>query len=262
MATARDGLELATRMGVGRHGPPARRGGLHGRDRYRRLGRGDGGARRGARSTARRPPIASGSPSTRRPCARCAATRQPTSLLDALEPLDPDTDPQVLAAIDQARAWLAFVDGRFDEAGRLAESAGGRSLGAERHAALVLAARAALWLGDGARVEALTARLDEMQMHGRAVAAAEMTLRAGAAALAERDDAGAMYDRAIASWRSLRLPLHLALCLAERRRLLSAADTGAALGGEEAEAILVDLGANGLLRAIGPTAAVEGSARA
>jgi hypothetical protein len=100
-----------------------------------------------------------------------------------------------------------------------------------------------------------------MNMHGRAVTAAELTVRAGAAALAGRDSAGPLYVEAIESWRSLGLPLHLALCLAERRRLLSAAsDHGPALGGEEADAILVDLGANGLLRAIGPIAAAEGSA--
>ena len=78
---------------------------------------------------------------------------EPQGLLDALEPLDPDTDPQLVAAIDQARAWIAFVDGRFEDARREAESAGAGSLGAERHAALVLAARAGLWLGDLAQVE-------------------------------------------------------------------------------------------------------------
>ncbi len=262
MATARDGLELATRMGVGDMA-------LQLAEVVSRVAidTGDWDAAMAVLDEVRDRPKA---PAHRIGFAVNEATLRAlrgdpaaASLLDALEPLDPDTDPQILAAIGQARAWLAFVDGRFDEAGRLAESAGDRSLGAERHAALVLAARAALWLGDRARVEALTVRLDEMQMHGRAVSAAEMTLRAGAAALAERAGAGEMYDRAIASWRSLRLPLHLALCLAERRRLLSSAsDDGPALGGEEAEAILGDLGARGLLRAIGPTAAVEGSARA
>ena len=253
MATARDGLELATRMGVG--------------DMALQLAEvvstvaidtGDWDAAMAVLDDVRDRPKA---PAHRIGFAVNEATLRAlrgdpaaASLLDALEPLDPDTDPQILAAIEQARAWLAFVDGRLDEAGLLAESAGGRSLGAERHAALVLATRAGLWLADRARVETLIGRLDEMHMHGRAVAAAEMTLQAGAAALADDDQAGLIYDRAIGSWRSLRLPLHLALCLAERRRLLSAADAGAALGGEEAEAILVDLGANGLLRAIGPTA--------
>ncbi|HYN47977.1 MAG TPA: AAA family ATPase [Candidatus Nanopelagicales bacterium] len=178
------------------------------------------------------------------------------ALLDGLEPLDPETDPQILAGIDQARAWIALVDGRREDAERLAESAGARSLGAERHAALVLATRAALWLGDQLRVEAWIDRMGQMNMHGRAVLAAELTLRAGAAALADRESAGPMYMEAIASWRSLRLPLHLALCLAERQLLLpTIAGAVPDVGGAEAEAILTDLGAAGMLRAISLLAA-------
>jgi hypothetical protein len=67
-----------------------------------------------------------------------------------------------------------------------------------------------------------------------------------------------MYEEAVASWRSLRLPLHLALCLAERQRLLPAvAGAGPDVGGEEAEAILAALGATGMLRAIRLVASPE-----
>jgi class 3 adenylate cyclase/tetratricopeptide (TPR) repeat protein len=174
------------------------------------------------------------------------------TLLDALEPVDPDTEPQLLAAIDKARAWIAFVDGRLEDARRLAEAAAARSLGAERHAALVLAIRAGLWLGDTASVSSSIAGLGEMRIRGRAVAAAELTLRAGVLARADRTAAGTLYDEALAEWRSLRLPLYLALCLAERR-LLGPAGSGAVQdeAGDEAQAILGGLGAAGMQRAIG-----------
>jgi hypothetical protein len=183
------------------------------------------------------------------------------ALLDGLEPLDPDTDPQIRAGIDQARAWIAFVDGRLEDARRLAEAAGTWSLGAERHAAIVLATRAGLWLGDGAYAASWIARLGQMSMHGRAAEAAELTLRAGAAGLDGQGSAGVMYDEATTSWRSLRLPLHLALCLAERQRFVvtvRGVDQGAAE--DEAEALLAGLGATGLLGATRPVASSKAPA--
>lgn len=172
------------------------------------------------------------------------------AVLDELEPLDPAMDAQMGAAIDKARAWIAFVDGRLDDARRLADAAAARSLGAEQHVAFVLAARASLWLGDAAGVAARIASLEKLNQRGRMVEAAERTVRAGAAALARDAAAEAMYEEAIATWRSLRLPLQLALCLAERDRFLPHGADGPA----EAEAILNDLGAAGLLRMIRPFA--------
>jgi tetratricopeptide (TPR) repeat protein len=185
------------------------------------------------------------------------------ALLEALEPIEPDTDPQLLSEIDLARAWIAFVDGRLDDAQRLAKAAGARSLGAERLGALVLAGRAALWLGDRADVAAQIVALDGLHAKGRAVETAQLTLRAGAVALAAEASAGPLYEEAIASWRSLRLPLHLAICLAERHRFLgSGAATSPDPGIEEAEAILTGLGAEGMLRAIRPvTPAARGRDR-
>jgi hypothetical protein len=116
---------------------------------------------------------------------------------------------------------------------------------------LVLAARAGLWLGDQPYVAVLIERLGRLGTHGRAVAAAELTLRAGAAALAGEGRAGSRYEAAVASWRSLGLPFHLAICLVERQRFLPAvAGADPDGGGAEAEAILDGLGATGMLRAI------------
>jgi class 3 adenylate cyclase/tetratricopeptide (TPR) repeat protein len=176
-------------------------------------------------------------------------------LLDELEPLDLDTDPQILAGIDQARAWIAFVDGGLDAAWALANSAADRLLGAEQHASVVLATRAALWLGDRDRVALSISRLEQLSTHGRAASAAQLTLRAGAAALGKHAGAALMYQEAIAQWRALRLPVHLALCLAERQRLLPEdAEDATSVGAEaaEAEAILEGLAAWGLLRVVRP----------
>jgi hypothetical protein len=117
----------------------------------------------------------------------------------------------------------------------------------------VLAGRAALWLGDRADLAAQISALDGLHAKGRAVETAQLTLRAGGAALAGEASAAPMYEEAIASWRSLRLPLHLASCLAERHRFLGST-AGSDAGIEEAEAILAGLGADGMLRAIRPVA--------
>jgi hypothetical protein len=91
-------------------------------------------------------------------------------------------------------------------------------------------------------------RLAELDIHGRAATAAQLTLQAGAAALGGQDS-DLLFDRAIAAWRALRLPLRLALCLADRERVATPARAGG-----EIQAILGELGANGLLRALHPVA--------
>ena len=94
-------------------------------------------------------------------------------MLRELEPLGPDTDRQPVAGVDMARAWIALVDGRLTEARERATAAAAHALGAEQHAALVLATRAALWQDDRAGVAGGLAALTATGQHGRAVAAAE-----------------------------------------------------------------------------------------
>ena len=166
------------------------------------------------------------------------------AVLSDLEPLGPDTDPQIVAGVDMARAWIALVDGRLADARERAVAAATHALGAEQHAAVVLATRAALWQEERAGVAEGLAALAAADQHGRAVAAAETTLRAGAAALDGGNGATALYEEAIDAWRDLRLPLHLALCLTERDRLLGNGTTS-----EEATSILDGMGARGLLAA-------------
>ena len=145
----------------------------------------------------------------------------------------------------------------MDDARRLAAAAAAQSIGAEQHAALVLATHADLWLGDGAAAADRIRSLGEMGRHGRAVDASETTLRAGAAALAGDTSAPGMYETAISSWRALRLPLHLALCLAERGRFdPSAPGHVADPGADEVADVLEDLGATGMLHLLRPDAPI------
>ena len=249
LATAQEGLDLATRMGVGDMALQ-----LAEIVAWVAIDTGDWALSLSVLDDVRDRPQA---PAHRIQFAAAEATllalrgEPAAGLLDALEPVDADTDPQILSAIDLARAWIAFVDGRFVDAASLARAAGDRSLGAERHAALALATRSAVWSGDRAAAATSIARLADTEMHGRAVEAAERTLGAGVAALDDDPSAATLYAPAIATWRSLRLPLQLALCLAERGSLPPAPDdpsTESADALSEAEAILTDLSATGLLR--------------
>jgi class 3 adenylate cyclase/tetratricopeptide (TPR) repeat protein len=141
--------------------------------------------------------------------------------LAELEPLAPDTDPQLLAQVSAARAWLALLRGRFSVAHSQARKAAGGAVGFNRHAALILAGRAALWAGDAAKLAADLAELGAEGLTGRSAAAAVTALRAGEAALAS-DQAAAeeAWAGALATWRQLDLPFPLLLSLLERAKFL------------------------------------------
>ena len=171
----------------------------------------------------------------------------PAAPLDALEPLGPDTDTQVLAAVQQSRAWVAFLSGALDEARSLATAAIAGYVGSDPPYQRALATRSSLWLGD---VEAASGSLDRLAgpgPTGRAAAATMATMRAGLAALAGDPGAPRQYDHAAEAWGALDLPLQRALCLLDRHRLL---------GGDRKElaAMLDALGASGLRRVSRPAA--------
>ena len=173
-------------------------------------------------------------------------------------------DPQVLAGVTHSRAWLAFIDGSFEEARMLATEAVSSSVGAERARQAQLATRAALWAGDREGARAGLRMLDESRVRGRATNAARATLEAGLAALEEDPAATDRYRLAADAWRGLDLPLQLALCLLDARRL-----AGGEVDPKEGEALLRDLGADGLARLarapagsqVSPPAAASRSAR-
>ncbi len=171
---------------------------------------------------------------------------QAGAALEALEPLDPDTDPQILGAIDLAAAWIAFLDQRFEDARRLSGVAATRSLGAEQHTAFALAARASLWLRDTDRTEAQLAEIGGLRIRGRAVDAITGTLRAGVAALTgEAEAAELAYRTTTDRLRDLDLPLQLGIGLLERDTFLR---TPAESDDGEAIRIFELLGAQPLLR--------------
>ena len=93
--------------------------------------------------------------------------------LDALGPPDVDSEPELLGMVDHARAWVAFVQGRLEDAQRLATAAGELVRGADQHRALALAARAALWRGDAEAASSAIERLAALRFDGRTVDATE-----------------------------------------------------------------------------------------
>ncbi len=111
--------------------------------------------------------------------------------------------------------------------------------------ALAVLARAALWQRDAAGAREALERM--ASFHGRWTLAARATIEAGLTALAGPPaEAAAKFREAAASWRSLDVPLDLALCGLDAAFLLSPEDAPAELV-EEAHRILLGLGAAPLL---------------
>jgi hypothetical protein len=167
--------------------------------------------------------------------------KAPTMSLDALEPLDPDMDTQVLAAVHQSRAWVAFLAGALDDARTLADAAIAGYVGSDPPYQRALATRSSLWSGDLERARASLVQVEGPGPSGRAAHATMATMRAGVAALAGDPGAAEAYEHAGEAWKALDLPLQQGLCLLDRHRLL---------GGQtkEVDAILDRLGAAGLRR--------------
>ena len=171
----------------------------------------------------------------------------PAGPLKRLGIIPADIDPQVRALAEYAQAWLAFVRGRFSSAAALAGQAADGAIGFNRHAALLLSARSALWAGDQGGAEGVLNRLSDEPMAGRATTAGMQTLQAGVAALAANSaTARAGYRRAISGWRRLDLPLPLLLALLERDALLPGARSDQSR--DEVAQLLERLGARGLKR--------------
>jgi class 3 adenylate cyclase/tetratricopeptide (TPR) repeat protein len=164
--------------------------------------------------------------------------------LERIWPIDVTIDPVALESLDQARAWVAFASGRLEDALGLGEKAAVSDVPIERHSALKGVARAALWLGDAEAARRAIERLDAIGPLGRAAAAERRGLHAGLRALGgDRDAAAAEFRIAADELGAMRLPVALALLLADRHRLLPGAEpTDVA----EGSALLDALGAHAL----------------
>jgi hypothetical protein len=133
-------------------------------------------------------------------------------------------DPQMRAGTEMAAAHAAFASGDL-----LAARAGWKRaaslVGSVLPVALPLAARSALWGGEGAAARDDLAELDGSGFHGAAIEADRTTVRAGIAALEGRDtDALPLYRDALRAWRDLGLAWDEALCGLDMALLLDPAN--------------------------------------
>jgi len=168
--------------------------------------------------------------------------------LDALEPLPPDTDTQLLAVCGLARAWQHFLAGDLDGARDRADRAIVDAPNLPLHE-LAVAVRIRLWQGDRDAAAATLAVLADPSRWGRAADGARRTMEAGIAALEGDPRAGGLYRDAVEGWERLSLPLQRTLCLLDRQRLLPEASDE-----HELREAIAALGANGLADLAAPAA--------
>ena len=178
---------------------------------------------------------------------------KPVRALEAALPLQPDTDLQIVAGAMHAQAWAAFASGAFEEAARLSAEASRNAFGAERAQHLALRVRACLWSGDRGGAADGIAELAALGLAGRAAEASTATLQAGLSAVDGSPAAAGAYRLAAEAWRSIDLPIHLALCLLDAHHLAG----GGAEPPEEAVAILRSLGADAILGLVGRISPAE-----
>jgi hypothetical protein len=156
-------------------------------------------------------------------------------------------DPRVAGSGRFDDCFVATVAGRLTDA--YESGMAGVALGYE--AALYnaeWATRAALWLGDPARVRVALELYEARPDRGRVVAATRQTLRAGLhALLGERDAAMAAYRDAIRRWREMDVPFMLGLCLLDFATLVGPREPEARAAADEARAIFTRLGSPPLL---------------
>jgi class 3 adenylate cyclase/tetratricopeptide (TPR) repeat protein len=122
------------------------------------------------------------------------------------------TDPQLRAGLAAVEALAAFAGDDLTGA-RSAWHRVGSLRANEQPISLPRAARAALWMDDGAAAREDLAAIEQAGVHGRAPEADRMTLRAGIAAFEGRpDEALSGYREALRAWRDLGLAWDEALC--------------------------------------------------
>ncbi len=164
-----------------------------------------------------------------------AVTKEMAALVGA------GTDPNLLGALAMANAAYAFGDGRLTDA-REAWQRTAELLTEYRPVSLTRSARAALWLGDATAARTDLAGVDASGLHGPAIEADRVTLRAGIAALEGRPaEALPLYREALRAWRDLGLAWDEALCGVDMATLLDPADPDVRAAADAAREILVRL---------------------
>jgi tetratricopeptide (TPR) repeat protein len=121
-------------------------------------------------------------------------------------------DPQSVAWHELAVAWVAFAEGRFEDALGAAER-GAAASAYYAPEAWPIAGRAALWSGDTTRLDAAIQALDSTGVHGQAIDADRLSMQAGRAALAgDRATASRLFREAIGRFNEQALVWDAALC--------------------------------------------------
>ncbi|MEO8463618.1 MAG: hypothetical protein ABI555_10415, partial [Chloroflexota bacterium] len=153
------------------------------------------------------------------------------------------TEPSLQTALALATGLAALGAGRLGDAREAWHRV--TSLSASNLPdAMARASRAALWLGDSAGVAADLAVIDASGMHGAAIDADRVTLRAGLAALDGRSaEALTTYRDAIRAWRDLDLAWDEALTGIDMATLLDPSQPEVQAAAAASREILVRLGA-------------------
>ncbi len=154
-----------------------------------------------------------------------------------------ETDPALLGYLLDARAVLAFSEGRLAEAG-----AGWWELATVQPSTasinLYLSARPALWERDRDRAAEALERLDATGVHGRVAELHRLAIRAGLAALdGHQAEALRLYREAIRGFRERGLPWDESLTALDMLTLLDPAEPEVRSVGVTAREVLVRLGA-------------------
>ncbi len=153
-------------------------------------------------------------------------------------------DPQIKGFAFESKAFADFTAGRLDEA-RLAWHAATQNVEAAFAQDLPRAARAALWRRAVAGAREDLASMDAMGLHGPAIEADRMTIRAGLAALDGRpDESLGLYREVVRAWRDLGLPWDEALVGIDMATLLDPSHPDVLAAAAAAREILVRLRAN------------------
>ncbi|HLY14017.1 MAG TPA: adenylate/guanylate cyclase domain-containing protein [Candidatus Limnocylindrales bacterium] len=152
-----------------------------------------------------------------------------------------DSDIQNTAAVARAHAAVAFAEGRF-EAARRAHLKTFETSSSTGPLPLALAARAALWQRDAAGLRDALARFEAFAAHGPALEVDRRTMRAGLAGLeGRRADALALYREAWQGWRDLGCRFDLALTELDAIFLLGIDEPELEAAVAEARTILLEL---------------------
>ncbi len=157
-------------------------------------------------------------------------------------------EPAVLAQLYSSRAWIAWIQGRFDEMHREAvRSVDGNPSNAGDD--LIVAARGALWAGKPDLAAAVIERLRESGSRGRAVSASLRGMEGGIAAAAGRtEDALVAYRDALRQWRDLECWFDLAACELDFVHFVGGDGPDVSAAADEARSIFSRLGAPDFLR--------------